>query len=127
LRAGQRVDQEVPVRATPAVAQIVTTYTRKGGNGAAGDIVEIGIAVPLIQRINGGVDEAGCGNAVGRRLLIGQSEIACPHGGGKTGPAVCIGSTALLVGANVERKICVGRDVWHIPISFGTVPSLGVT
>jgi hypothetical protein len=53
LRAGQSVDQEVPVGAAPAVAQIVTSYTRKGGNSAAGDIVEIGIAVPLVQRING--------------------------------------------------------------------------
>src|SRR5208282_5245814 len=86
---------------------------------------EIGVAVPQVQRINGGINEAGCRNAVGSRLLIGQSQIAGPHGRGKTGSAVFVLSATALVGTDVKAKIRVGRDVWDIAIGLGTASAFG--
>src|SRR5208282_4467179 len=118
-RRCQYVDQAVPVGTAPTGHQIVAGYCRIPV-AAAGDVVEIGVVARAhADIVDSGVDEPDIPIAVGSRLLIGQSQVAGPHGRGKAGSAVFIGRAAGLVGANVKGKIRVGRHVGGVPIGRG--------
>ena len=83
------------------------------------------IAFPQTQRINGWINEAGRWSLLGSRLLIGQGQIAGPHGRRKTDPAVFVCSAGALVGADVKGEIRVRRDVRAVPIFCGPLVGLG--
>ena len=109
-----------PVRTAPAGRQVVT-----GGSGisiaAAGDVVEISVIVRAqSNRIQRGIDEPDGLIAVSDRLLIDQSQVASPHGRGKTGSTVVVGGARGLVGADVKGEIGVRGNVRTVAVSLGT-------
>src|ERR1700677_5034401 len=55
--------------------------------------------------------------AIGCRLLIGQSQVTGPHRCCKAGPAILIRRASLLVGANIESEISIGRYIRAVAIS----------
>src|SRR5580692_834055 len=121
----QCVNQARLVRTAPSGRQVVA-LSRGKAVASDGDVVEVGrIAFPQTQRVNSWVNEAGRFIAVGFRLLISQSQVAGPHGRGKTGPAIKVFRASGLVGADVKGKIRVCRDVRAVAIFRGSLVGLG--
>ena len=81
--------------------------------------MEVGvIARAQTDRIQGRINEAECRLAIGDRLLIGESQIAGPHGRGKAGAAVKIFGASGLIGANVKSEISIGRNIGAVAESL---------
>src|SRR5580704_7030555 len=123
----QRVNQAGLVRTAPSRGQVIA-FCRVKAVASDGDVVEVGrTAFPQTQRVNSWVNEAGRFIAVGFRLLISQSQVAGPHGRGKTGPAIKVFRASGLVGADVKGKIRVCRDVRAVAIFVGPLLALVIT
>ena len=111
-------EQAAPVRTAPARGQIVAGDGRIAV-AAARDVMKIGgIACAYTQCVNGRVNEAEQRVAIEERLLIGQSQVAGPHGRRKTGSAIVVRRAGGLVGADVKVKIRFRRHVRGIPIGL---------
>src|SRR5208282_5522205 len=96
----------------PAGHEIVSGHGRIAPGCAAGDVVEVrGVAGRNVLGVDRWVDEADGRFAVVGQLLVDQGNVASPHGSGETGTAIVVSGASGLVGADVEGKVRVCRDV----------------
>ena len=120
--AGECGDQ-AGVGAAPAGDEVVAGDGGVAAGGAAGDVVEVRMRrlEVYVLGVDGGVDEADEGLAVGGELLVDEGDVAGPHGRGEAGAAVFVGEAGGLVGAGVEGEVGVGGDVGAVAQGGGAL------